>query len=82
MTEQSKNSQSGYAAHAYPLSDLTRPLPPLAAFQAFVAAAQLGSVSKAAEHLCRTQGAVATLLHPVLNEGFAFVDGRVARVGV
>ncbi|TKC92581.1 LysR family transcriptional regulator [Trinickia terrae] len=58
MTEQSKNSQTGYAAHAYPLADLTRPLPPLAAFQAFVAAAQLGSVSRAAEHLCRTQGAV------------------------
>ncbi|HDR9508715.1 LysR family transcriptional regulator [Burkholderia cepacia] len=58
MTEQSKNSQSGYAAHAYPLADLTRPLPPLTAFQSFVAAAQLGSVSKAADHLCRTQGAV------------------------
>ncbi|MDN7909227.1 LysR substrate-binding domain-containing protein [Burkholderia cepacia] len=58
MTEQSKNVQSGYAAHAYPLADLTRPLPPLAAIQSFVAAAQLGSVSKAAAHLCRTQGAV------------------------
>ena len=58
MTEQSKNLQRGYAAHAYPLADLTRPFPPLAAFQSFLAAAQLGSVSKAAEHLCRTQGAV------------------------
>jgi LysR family transcriptional regulator, glycine cleavage system transcriptional activator len=58
MTEQSKNSQPGYAARAYPLADLTRALPPLAAFQAFVAAAELGSVSKAADHLCRTQGAV------------------------
>lgn len=58
MTEQSKNSQAGYAVHAYPLGDLTRPLPALAAFQSFVAAAQLGSVSKAADHLCRTQGAV------------------------
>lgn len=58
MTEQSKNSQAGYAAHAYPLADLTRALPPLGAFQSFVAAAQLGSISKAADHLCRTQGAV------------------------
>lgn len=58
MTEQSKNLQPGYAAHAYPLADLTRPLPPLAAIQSFVAAAQLGSISKAADHLCRTQGAV------------------------
>ncbi|HEV3422887.1 MAG TPA: LysR substrate-binding domain-containing protein [Paraburkholderia sp.] len=58
MTEQSKNSQAGYAAAAYPLADLTRPLPSLAGLQAFVAAAHLGSVSKAADHLCRTQGAV------------------------
>lgn len=58
MTEQTRNSQAGYAAHAYPLADLTRPLPPIAAFQALVAAAHFGSVSKAAEHLCRTQGAV------------------------
>ncbi|MGN6232515.1 MAG: LysR substrate-binding domain-containing protein [Trinickia sp.] len=58
MTEQSKNPQAGYAAHAYPLADLTRPLPPIAALQAFVTAAHLGSISKAAEHLCRTQGAV------------------------
>ncbi|MFX1734665.1 LysR substrate-binding domain-containing protein [Paraburkholderia sp. A1RI_3L] len=58
MTEQSKNPQPGYAAHAYPLADLTRALPSLTAFQSFVAAAQLGSVSKAADHLCRTQGAV------------------------
>lgn len=58
MTEQSKNSQPGYAPDAYPLADLTQPLPPLAALQAFVAAAHLGSISRAAEHLCRTQGAV------------------------
>ncbi|MGU7779342.1 LysR substrate-binding domain-containing protein [Burkholderia sp. PU8-34] len=58
MTEQSKNSQPGHATHAYPLADLTRSLPPLTAFQAFVAAAQLGSLSKAGDHLCRTQGAV------------------------
>lgn len=58
MTEQSNNSQPGYAAYAYPLTDLTRPLPPLTALQSFVAAAHLGSISKAADHLCRTQGAV------------------------
>lgn len=58
MTEQTRNSQAGYAALAYPLADLTRPLPPIAAFQALVTAAHLGSVSKAAEHLHRTQGAV------------------------
>ncbi len=58
MTEQSKNSQPGYAMTAYRLADLTRPLPAIAAFQSFVAAAQLGSFSKAADHLCRTQGAV------------------------
>lgn len=48
----------GYAAPAYPLADLTRPLPPIAAFQALVTAAHFGSISKAADHLCRTQGAV------------------------
>ncbi|KAG8150729.1 LysR substrate-binding domain-containing protein [Burkholderia catarinensis] len=58
MTEQSKNPQPGHAARAYPLAELTRALPPLTAFQAFVAAAELGSFSRAAEHLCRTQGAV------------------------
>ena len=58
MIEQSKDSQPGYAGGAYPLGDLTRPLPPIAAYQAFVAAAELGSISKAADHLCRTQGAV------------------------
>ncbi|RQS09181.1 LysR substrate-binding domain-containing protein [Burkholderia sp. Bp8998] len=58
MTEQTNNPQPGYAAGAYPLADLTRALPPLTAFQAFVAAAELGSFNRAAEHLCRTQGAV------------------------
>ncbi|HKT64186.1 LysR substrate-binding domain-containing protein [Burkholderia sp. 22313] len=58
MTEQTNNPQPGYAARAYPLADLTRALPPLTAFQAFVAAAELGSFNRAAEHLCRTQGAV------------------------
>ncbi len=36
----------------------TRRLPTLAALQSFVAAGHFGSVSKAADHLCRTQGAV------------------------
>lgn len=58
MSEQSKNSQAGHAPLAYPLAALTRALPTLAALQSFVAAAQLGSLSKAAAHLCRTQGAV------------------------
>ena len=58
MTEQTNNPQPGYVARAYPLADLTRALPPLTAFQAFVAAAELGSFNRAAEHLCRTQGAV------------------------
>lgn len=58
MTEQTNNPQPGYAARAYPLAELTRALPPLTAFQAFVAAAELGSFNRAAEHLCRTQGAV------------------------
>ena len=58
MSEQSKNPQPGHAARAYPLAELTRTLPPLTAFQAFVAAAELGSFSRAADHLCRTQGAV------------------------
>ncbi|OXJ15264.1 LysR substrate-binding domain-containing protein [Burkholderia sp. AU6039] len=58
MSEQSKNPQPRHAARAYPLAELTRALPPLTAFQAFVAAAELGSFSRAADHLCRTQGAV------------------------
>ncbi len=58
MIKQPNNSQPGYADRAYPLADLTRALPPLSAYQAFVAAAELGSISKAADHLCRTQGAV------------------------
>lgn len=50
--------QPGHAGRAYPLAVLTRALPSLMALQSFVAAAELGSVSKAADHLCRTQGAV------------------------
>ncbi|SMF70919.1 regulatory helix-turn-helix protein, lysR family [Trinickia caryophylli] len=58
MTEQSKYFQPGHAGDAYALANLTRALPPLVALQAFVAAARLGSISRAADHLCRTQGAV------------------------
>jgi DNA-binding transcriptional LysR family regulator len=58
MEQQSNNSHPGHAADAYPLSQLTRALPTLAGLQAFVAAAHFGSISKAAGHLCRTQGAV------------------------
>ncbi|MBJ9665194.1 LysR family transcriptional regulator, partial [Burkholderia gladioli] len=42
MSEPSKNPQAGYAAEAYPLAALTRSLPPLPAYQAFVAAARGG----------------------------------------
>jgi len=65
MNEQSKNSQAGYAPNAYPLSELTRTLPTLAGLQVFVAAACLGSFSKAAAHLCRTQGAVSRQVQQV-----------------
>jgi len=58
MTQQSNNLQVGHAVPAYPLTDLTRPLPSLVELQAFISAASLGSFSKAADHLCRTQGAV------------------------
>ncbi|HAT32165.1 MAG TPA: LysR family transcriptional regulator [Janthinobacterium sp.] len=58
MDEQSKNTDPGHAAGTYPLSRLTRTLPSLTTLQAFMAAAHYGSISKAATHLCRTQGAV------------------------
>jgi LysR family glycine cleavage system transcriptional activator len=58
MGEQSKNSDPGHVAGTYPLSQLTRSLPSLTTLQAFIAAAHYGSISKAATHLCRTQGAV------------------------
>lgn len=58
MDQQSKNIDPGHAAGTYPLSQLTRILPTLATLQAFAAAAHYGSISKAAVHLCRTQGAV------------------------
>ncbi|MDN7462427.1 LysR substrate-binding domain-containing protein [Burkholderia gladioli] len=69
MSEPSKNPQAGYAADAYPLAALTRSLPPLPAYQAFVAAARLGSVSRAAEHLCRTQGAVSRQIQQIEAHG-------------
>lgn len=58
MDSQSNNSHAGHAQDAYPLSQLTMALPSLPGLQAFVAAAHFGSISKAADHLCRTQGAV------------------------
>jgi LysR family glycine cleavage system transcriptional activator len=58
MGEQSNNTDPGHAAGTYPLAQLTRALPSLPTLQAFVAAAHYGSISKAATHLCRTQGAV------------------------
>lgn len=58
MDPQSNNSHAGHAAGTYPLSRLTRPLPSLAGLQAFVTAAHCGSLSKAADQLCRTQGAL------------------------
>lgn len=58
MDPQSNNLHGGHAADTYPLAHLTRPLPSLAGLQAFVTAAHCGSLSKAAEQLCRTQGAL------------------------
>jgi LysR family transcriptional regulator, glycine cleavage system transcriptional activator len=58
MDEQSNNLHPGHASGAYPLSQLTKALPSLAGLQAFIAATHYRSISKAANHLCRTQGAV------------------------
>lgn len=58
MGGQSNNLHPGYAVGTYPLSQLTKALPSLAGLQAFVAASHYGSINKAADHLCRTQGAV------------------------
>lgn len=58
MEQQSNNSHAGYATGTYPLARLTKALPSLAGLQAFVAAAHYGSLSKAADLLCRTQGAI------------------------
>ena len=65
MNQQSKNSQARYESGAYPLAELTRTLPTLAGLQAFVAVASLGSLSKAAVHLCRTQGAVSRQIQQI-----------------
>lgn len=54
----STNSKQGDARDAYPLDTLTRPLPSMMGLQAFVAVASLGSLTRAARQLCRTQGAV------------------------
>lgn len=58
MDPQSNNMHAGHAAGTYPLARLTRSLPSLAGLQALVTAAHCGSLSKAADQLCRTQGAV------------------------
>lgn len=58
MNRISTNSEAGYAADAYPLGELTKPLPSIMGLQAFIAVAQLGSLSRAAAQLYRTQGAV------------------------
>ncbi|QBJ79949.1 LysR substrate-binding domain-containing protein [Aquitalea sp. USM4] len=58
MSRISTNSEAGYAADAYLLGELTKPLPSIMGLQAFVAVAQLGSLSRAATQLHRTQGAV------------------------
>jgi len=52
------NLHRGYENDAYPLAALTRPLPSTFGLQAFITAARLGSINKAAQHLCRTQGAI------------------------
>lgn len=58
MSGISTNSEQGYAPDAYPLDALTRPLPSMMGLQAFVAVANLGSLTRAARQLCRTQSAV------------------------
>jgi len=62
MTQATRDGMTGPAIPSYPLSKLTRPLPSLAELQAFITAASLGSSSKAATHLCRTQGAISRQL--------------------
>ncbi|WP_158604740.1 LysR substrate-binding domain-containing protein [Aquitalea palustris] len=58
MSGISTNFEQGDAKDAYPLAILTRPLPSMMGLQAFVAVASLGSLTRAARQLCRTQGAV------------------------
>lgn len=58
VSQQSNNLHAGYAGGTYPLIRLLKVLPSLTGLQAFVAAAHYGSLTKAADQLCRTQGAV------------------------
>lgn len=58
MSGISTNSEQVDAWDAYPLAALTRPLPSMMGLQAFVAVANLGSLTRAARQLLRTQGAV------------------------
>jgi LysR family glycine cleavage system transcriptional activator len=55
---EASNVEPAHAADAYPLPELIRPRPSIQGLQTFVAVARLGSLSKAASLLCRTQGAV------------------------
>jgi LysR family glycine cleavage system transcriptional activator len=58
MKPKASNVALPLAADAYPLLELTRPRPSIQGLQTFLAVARLGSLSKAASLLCRTQGAV------------------------
>ncbi|HEX8955279.1 MAG TPA: LysR substrate-binding domain-containing protein [Burkholderiaceae bacterium] len=58
MSTKASNSVRGYASNSYPLAELIRPQPSILGLQAFLAVAQLGSLNKAANLLCRTQGAI------------------------
>lgn len=58
MAPPANKRQAGHADQAYALARLTRPLPSLPGLQALVACARLGSISAAAAHLHRTQGAI------------------------
>lgn len=58
MATESTILQPSLAADAYPLSTLLHPLPPMHCLQAFLAVAELGSLSQAAIRLHRTQGAI------------------------
>ncbi|MFM5753204.1 LysR substrate-binding domain-containing protein [Aeromonas veronii] len=58
MLTKSSNLQPLLALDEYPLPELLNPLPPILSLQAFIAVAELGSLSRAATHLHRTQGTV------------------------
>lgn len=78
MAQQSKNMQAGHVPGTYPLDQLTRALPSLAVLQAFVAAAHYGSISKAALHLHRTQGAVSRQIQQLEEHYQCFLFTRSA----